>query len=624
MTTRPEGTRQDLEAILKEWDNAGQAVIPMFHYFMERENHISPEALDLIGQVTGMSQSDLLGVGTFYQYFSFHKEGRHIIRVCLATPCVFCGGKGLLSALQKELGIGLDETTKDGVFSLKPAQCVGQCHEAPSLVIGTNIYNNVTPEEIPSLLKKYREGDVVPQPAAPMGPPLANEPIVFTGLVSKETLTIERYESGGGYAILREIMAAKDRTRVLHEIESSGLSGRGGGAFPMAPKLQAVMKNPKPHYVVANADEGEPGTFKDRYIMERDPHSFIEGMILASYSIDADAGYIYLREEYPHSYAILLKALAEVRERGYLGKDILGSGWSYDIRIYRGGGAYICGEDSSLLNSLEGKRGTPRNKPPRLSDIGLWKKPTDVNNVETFAAIPRIIKEGGAWYKAMGDERSCGTKLFCLSGNIRHPGLYEVPLGATLRHLIEDLGGGVPEGRSFKAVLPAGSASSMLYPVQMDMQLDYPTLKAAGAFLGAASLIVMDDSVCMVDLAYWMSGFYHHESCGQCTPCRDGAEDIHEVLQKVVMGEGELAHLDFVKSLGDYMRTASICGLGTSAPNIPISSIEHFEEEWREHILEHTCRTGTCPMTRKTVVDFPARRSRGLAAEIAQFQIHEP
>ena len=623
MATHPTDTKQDLEKILQEWDNPGQAVIPMFHYFMERENYVSPEALEMIGQMTGFSQSDLLGVGTFYQYFSFHKEGRHIIRVCLATPCVYCGGKDLLSALQKELGIGLDETTPDGVFSLKPAQCIGQCHETPTLVIGTNIHNNVTPGEIPALLKQYREGKVSPQPAVPMGPPLVNDPVVFTGLKAKETLWIDRYESGGGYAMLREIMAAKDRIRVMNEIESSVLSGRGGGAFPMAPKLKNVMKNPKPHYVVANADEGEPGTFKDRYIMERDPHSFLEGMILASYAIDADAGYIYLREEYPHSYQILLKALDEARARGYLGKNILGTGWDYDIRIYRGGGAYICGEDSSLLNSLEGKRGTPRNKPPRLSDIGLWKKPTDVNNVETFAAIPRILKEGGAWYKSLGDEKSAGTKLFCLSGNIRRPGIYEVPLGATLRHLIEDLGGGVPDGRKFKAVLPAGSASSMLYPVQMDMALDYPTVKAAGAFLGAASLIVMDDSVCMVDLAFWMSGFYHHESCGQCTPCRDGTEDIHEVLQKIVMGEGELSHLEFIKSLGEYMRTASICGLGTSAPNIPISSIEHFEEEWREHILDHRCRTGICSMSRKKLVDFPVRRSRGLLADLPLFHPQE-
>jgi NADH-quinone oxidoreductase subunit F len=259
-----------------------------------------------------------------------------------------------------------------------------------------------------------------------------------------------------------------------------------------------------------------------------------------------------------------------------------------------------------------------------MSEAGLWKRPTDVQNVETLAAIPKILREGGAWYRALGDEKSSGTKLFCLSGHINRPGLYEVPLGMTLRHVIEDLGGGIPGGRTLKAVLPAGSASPMLYPPQLDLNLDYPSVSQAGSFLGSASLIVMDDSVCMVDMAYWMSGFYHHESCGQCTPCRDGTEDIHEVLQKIVMGDGEMSHLDYVKSLGDYMRTASICGLGTSAPNIPVSSILHFEEEWKEHVLGKKCRAGVCPMTRTKVVDFPVRRSRGLVAGMPEFQIHEP
>ena len=614
----------ELSRILSEWDNPQQAVLPMFHYFMEKEKYISSEALEHIGRLTGMSQSDLLGIGTFYQYFSFHKEGRHTVRVCLATPCVFCGGKGLLETLQKELGVALDETTGDGLFTLKPAQCFGQCVDAPSLQIDADVYPRVRPDEIPEILSRYRKGTAVPQEAVPFGPPIANTPVVFSGLVAQETRWLGRYEESEGYRALREVCAAKDPERVLREVEASGLAGRGGGAFATAKKLQAVRKNPKPHYIVANADEGEPGTFKDRYIMERDPHAFVEGMILAGYAIDADAGYIYLREEYPHSFAILQRALAEARGKGYLGANILGSGWSFDIRVYRGAGAYICGEDSSLLNSLEGKRGVPRNKPPRLSDVGLWKSPTDVQNVETLAAIPRILREGGAWYRALGDDKSAGTKLFCLSGHISRPGLYEVPLGMTLRHVIEDLGGGIPGGRTLKAVLPAGSAGSMLYPPQLDLNLDYPTVAQAGSLLGAASLIVMDDSVCMVDLTYWMSGFFHHESCGQCTPCRDGTEDIHEVLQKIVMGQGEPAHLDFVKSLGDYMKTASICGLGTTAPNVPLSSIQQFEEEWREHILDKRCRARVCPMTPRKIADFPIRRSRGLVAELPQFHPEAP
>ncbi len=614
----------ELDRILKEWDNPEQAVLPLFHFFMERDRYISPEALEQVGLLTGLSQSDLLGIGTFYQYFSFHKEGRHTVRVCLTTPCVFCGGKDLLKAVSKELNVGLDETTPDGIFTVKPAQCFGQCLEAPTLQVDSDVYPNVTPESVPGILARYRQGRVSPQKSIPFGPPMGNAGIVFTGLLESETLYIDRYEKVGGYRSLREVLTSGDTDRIVREVEISGLSGRGGAAFSTSKKFQNVRSYPKPRYVVANADEGEPGTFKDRYIMERDPHSFLEGMVLAGMAIDAEAGYIYLREEYPHSFCILNQAIEEARGKGYLGKNLLNSGRSFDIRIYRGAGAYICGEESSLLNSLEGKRGLPRNKPPRMSESGLWKRPTDVQNVETLAAIPKILREGGAWYRSLGDEKSAGTKLFCLSGHINRPGLYEVPLGMTLRHVIEDLGGGIPNGRKLKAVLPAGSASPMLFPPQLDLNLDYPSVSQAGAFLGSASLIVMDDTVCMVDMAYWMSGFYHHESCGQCTPCRDGTEDIHEVLQKIVMGEGEIRHLDYVKSLGDYMKTASICGLGTSAPNIPVSSILNFEEEWKEHILEKKCRAGVCPMTRKKVVDFPVRRTRGLAAELPQFHVQEP
>ena len=624
MDDQKEGEERKLERILKEWDNPGQAVLPLFHYFMERDRYISPEALEHVGRLTGFSQSDLLGIGTFYQYFSFHPEGKHTVRVCLTTPCVFCGGKNLLKALRKELKVGLDETTPDGLFTLKPAQCFGQCVEAPTLQVDSDIYPNVTPEAVPGILSRYRQGAVPPQQSVPFGPPMSNVAIVFSGLLESETLYLDRYERLGGYRVLREILSSGDTDRIIREVEVSGLAGRGGAAFPTSKKFQNVRSYPKPRYVVANADEGEPGTFKDRYIMERDPHSFLEGMVLAGLAIDAEAGYIYLREEYPHSFSILQKALAEAREKGYLGHNLLGSGRSFDIRVYRGAGAYICGEESSLLNSLEGKRGLPRNKPPRMSEAGLWKRPTDVQNVETLAAIPKILREGGAWYRALGDEKSAGTKLFCLSGHINRPGLYEVPLGMTLRQVIEDLGGGIPGGRKLKAVLPAGSASAMLYPPQLDLNLDYPSVSKAGAFLGSASLIVMDDSVCMVDMAYWMSGFYHHESCGQCTPCRDGTEDIHEVLQKIVMGEGEIRFLDYVKNLGDYMRTASICGLGTSAPNIPLSSVEHFEEEWTEHILGKKCRTGVCPMSRANVVDFPVRRSRGILAELPMFHVQEP
>lgn len=612
------------------WEKPAQAVLPLFHKCMKQKNFISMEDLTRIGRATGLvptedylAISEVVSIGTFYQHFAFHPMGKHVVRVCLTTSCLVNGAQRLLRAIMEHLGIGLEETTPDGVFSLRQDQCMGHCADAPCLMVDEDTFLRLRPEDIPACLDKYRER-IGYQPSRPLGSPLQNEPVVFSGLTGTTTAWISDYRSRGGYQAFEHVLRTVSPEGVLSEIEQSGLTGRGGGAFPVHRKFRGVRSQPSPRYLICNADEGEPGTFKDRAIMERDPHLLLEGMLLAAYAMGSDKGYIYIRSEYPMSYRILEKAIDEAKREGYLGDRILGSDFSFSLRLYRGAGAYICGEETALIESLEGKRGFPRNKPPHVFEKGLWQHPTDVSNVETLANLPTIIGKGGAWYAGLGDGRSSGTKLFCLSGHVRRPGLYEIPFGRTLRELVYGLGGGLAEGRTLKAILPSGHVSRFLLPHQIDLSLDHATIQDAGAMLGSASVIVFDDTTCMVDLAYWVSAFFHHESCGQCTPCRDGTEDVYEIMVKIVQGEGEASDLKYLDILGKYMQEASICGLGVTAPTIPMDSIARFRMEWEEHIQDRKCPLGVCPMEKRRPLAFPPRRSRGFFDDVPGLRPIEP
>ncbi len=387
---------------------------------MGRSNYIREEEVREIARKTSLSPSDVLGIGTFYQFFSFHPSGHHVIRPCLTNPCLNNGGKKLFRALSRNLGIGIEETTSDGLFTLRPAQCLGQCAEGPSLMIDEDVYLNVTPESLPEILSRYKSsGPTICPVPTPIGEPIKGKTVVFNDLASPVTVEMDSYLEKGGYNALKKALSSMSPDAVIDEIRLSGLGGRGGADYSTGAKLAAVKKHEGVKYVVANADEGEPGTFKDRYIMERDPHSLIEGIILAGYAVGANLGYIYLRAEYPGSWRILEKAIDEARQRGFLGEHILGSGFSYDIRLYRGAGAYICGEESSLINSLEGRRGLPRNKPPRITDVGLWGRPTDVQNVETLANIPSIILKGGNGISPLVTKPLRGQSYFVCRGTSR-------------------------------------------------------------------------------------------------------------------------------------------------------------------------------------------------------------
>ena len=404
---------------------------------------------------------------------------------------------------------------------------------------------------------------------------------------------LESYLKQGGYQALKKALDLSSE-EIISGIKTSKLVGRGGAAFPTGLKWEAA-KNSKetPKYVVCNADEGEPGTFKDRVILEKDPHLLLEAMAICGFSIGAKQGFIYLRGEYFKAYEVLRKAIQEAEAKDFLGKSILGSNFSFKITLFRGAGAYVCGEETALLDSLEGKKGQSRLKPPFPTFVGFKNKPTVLNNVETFANIPTIILKGGEWFSQIGSPHSPGTKLYCLSGDVNTPGVYELPTGISLRELIEKYGNGV-QGR-LKAVLPGGVSSSLLLPSDLDVKLDYPSVQKAGSILGSGAVIVINDTHCMVDLAKRCAEFFDYESCGKCTPCREGTKRAREILTNITKGVGEESDLALLKELQEVMFDTSRCGLGQAALNAVRSSLEKFPDEFKEHISEKRCRLGVCP-----------------------------
>ena len=413
------------------------------------------------------------------------------------------------------------------------------------------------------------------------------------GFINPEN--IDEYIARDGYVALGRALTEMTPESVIKEIMDSGLRGRGGGGFPTGLKWQITRKVKAPQkYVVCNADEGDPGAFMDRSIMEGDPHRMIEGMMIAAYAVESSDGYIYVRAEYPQSVARLKHAIAVLEEVGLLGDDILGTGFSFHMHINRGAGAFVCGEGSALTASIEGNRGMPRVKPPRTVEKGLWGKPTVLNNVETYANIPEIILKGADWYKSIGPEKSPGTKAFALTGNISNTGLIEVPMGTTLREVIFDIGGGMKGGSDFKAVQIGGPSGGCLTKEHLDLPLDFDSLKKAGAMIGSGGLVVMDEHTCMVEVARFFMNFTQNESCGKCVPCREGTKRMLEILERIVAGNGRDGDIELLLELADTISSTALCGLGKTAPSPVISTIKHFRSEYEAHIYDKKCPAGNC------------------------------
>ena len=415
---------------------------------------------------------------------------------------------------------------------------------------------------------------------------------------------INEYLAVGGYEALEKALFDMTQEEIINEIYDSELRGRGGGGFQTGYKWKQVARQAeKTRYVVCNGDEGDPGAFMDRSVMEGDPHKMIEGMIIAGYAVGAQEGYIYVRAEYPLAISRLKIAIAQAEEVGLLGDNILGSGYSFKLHINRGAGAFVCGEGSALTASIEGERGMPRTKPPRTVEQGLFGKPTVLNNVETYANVPMIITNGAQWYKGIGTEKSPGTKAFAVTGSINNTGLIEVPMGTTLREIVYEIGGGIKNGKEFKAVQIGGPSGGCLIGTDLDLPLDFDSLKKRGAMIGSGGLVIMDEDTCMVEVARFFMNFTQNESCGKCIPCREGTKRMLEILEDIVAGRVTMEQLDMLDELGTAITDTALCGLGKSAALPVLSTLRTFRDEYEEHVLEKKCRTGNCQALRTYKID---------------------
>ena len=530
----------------------------------------------------------------------------HVL-VCAGAGCVSSNCKAVEAALQDELEkAGIADEVK-----VVETGCIGTCDLGPLIVVYPEgvFYQRLTPEDAREIVNEhFVKGRIVRsllyRPAEDAEPVARAQDMDFfrkqyrialrnTGVINPEV--IEEYIARDGYAALGKVLSSMTREEVIDEIKRSGLRGRGGAGFPTGLKWEFAYKAPGDEkYVVCNADEGDPGAFMDRSILEGDPHSVIEAMSIAGYAIGAKQGFVYVRAEYPLAVERLSKALTQAREYGLLGNNIFGSDFSFDIEIRVGAGAFVCGEETAVLTSIEGKRGEPRPRPPFPAVKGVFGKPTLLNNVETYANICPIILNGAEWFAKIGTEKSKGTKVFAIAGDINNTGLVEVPMGTTLREVIFDIGGGIPKGKKFKAAQTGGPSGGCLTEEHLDIPMDYESLIRVGSMMGSGGLIVMDENTCMVDIARFFLDFTKDESCGKCTPCRIGTTRMLEILTRLTEGKGEEGDIEKLETLARNIKASSLCGLGQSAPNPVLSTLQHFRDEYEAHVREKRCPAGQC------------------------------
>ena len=545
------------------------------------------------------------------------------ILVCHGTGCTSSKSPAILENFKK---IVKEKNLSD--VKVMQTGCFGLCAKGPVVIIRPEdtFYAKVKPEDcaeiiqthlienkrVERLLCKDVDGKLV-EKLDEIDFYKKQKRIALKNCGSIDPEKIEDYLEVDGYKALEKVLKKMTQDEVIEEITKSGLRGRGGAGFPTGKKW-LFTKNAEgtQKYVVCNADEGDPGAFMDRSILEGDPHSVIEAMMIAGYAVGANKGYIYVRAEYPIAVHRFQVAIDQAKERGILGKNIFGSDFEFDLSIRLGAGAFVCGEETALLESIEGRRGQPRLKPPFPANKGLWECPTLINNVETYANIPKIILNGAKWYSSIGTETSKGTKVFALGGNVKNIGLVEVPMGTTLREIVYDIGGGIPNGRKFKAAQTGGPSGGCIPAEYLDKPIDYESLKEIGSMMGSGGLIVMDDTKCMVCLAKFYLEFTVSESCGKCTPCRIGTKRMLEILERLCNGEGEELDIYKLEKLAANIQKSSICGLGQSAPNPVISTLKYFREEFRQHAIQKECRTLECKAMAKITIDEEKCKGCGL------------
>jgi NADH-quinone oxidoreductase subunit F/NAD(P)H dehydrogenase (quinone)/NADP-reducing hydrogenase subunit HndC len=534
-------------------------------------------------------------------------EDKTYLLICGGTGCHATGSIKVMDVLQKELTEkGLQEKVE-----IVETGCNGFCAVGPLMVVkpGDTFYQKIKLDDIPKIVDDHLINGKPVKKLLYKDP--ASKEIIATlsdipffahqqpvslrnkGVINPES--IDDYIARDGYMGAARALNEMTPEQIIEQMKLSGLRGRGGAGFPTGVKWYfASQSQSDVKYVLCNADEGDPGAFMDRSILEADPHAVVEGMIIAARAINATKGYVYARTEYPLAIKRLQMAIDAAKERGLLGESILGSDFSFDIEIYQGAGAFVCGEETALMRSIEGKRGMPRPRPPFPAHKGLWEKPTILNNVETFSNVPQIMTNGGAWYASMGTETSKGTKVFAISGDVNNIGLVEVPMGYSLRQLIFDIGGGIPKKRKFKAVQLGGPSGGCVPEQHLDTPVDYEEIAKVGAIMGSGGVIVMDDNTCMVDMARFFMEFIQEESCGKCTPCREGTRRLLQLLEKICEGRGEPGDIDTMQELSNVIRETALCGLGQTGPNPVLSTLRYFRDEFEAHIYEKRCPAKRC------------------------------
>ncbi|MBK5256433.1 MAG: NADH-quinone oxidoreductase subunit NuoF [Vicinamibacteria bacterium] len=571
--------RTKLDNTIAKYPIKRSALLPALRLAQEQDGYITGEAMAEIAQILGLSTAQVHDTASFYTMFSLKPEGKTLIEVCTTLSCALGGAEGLVNRTCAKLGIKPHETTADGKFTVKPVECLAACGGAPAVQVNGEWLENATDEDMDRVIA----GETVYRPFEwPKNP---GETYLFKNVWTAGSQSIDVYKKTGGYANLKKYLEMSPDD-IIDQVKKSSLRGRGGAGFPTGLKWSFLPKDsPKPRYLCVNADESEPGTYKDRVIIEKDPHQLIESSIISCHGIRSKSCYIYIRGEFHEGARVLNQAIEEAYAAGYVGKNILGTGIDVEMVVHRGAGSYECGEETALLESLEGKRGQPRLKPPFPAVSGLYGCPTIVNNVETLCNVPLILERGAEWFASLGPPNNGGPKLFSISGDVKRPGNYEAHLGRiTLRQLVYDYAGGPRDGRKIRAVIPGGSSVPILTDSELDVALDFDSVMKAGSMLGSAGCIVADDSRSMVALARNLSAFYKHESCGKCSPCREGTGWLYRMLVRIEAGKGEAKDLDTLKQVCDSIAGRTLCAFGDAAITPVLSSMEKFREEYEYYI----------------------------------------
>jgi NADH-quinone oxidoreductase subunit F len=581
------------------------ALIPALHLAQDQEGYLGHDTLEYLAKLFGLTAAQVHDTASFYTMFRFKPGGKTLIEFCTTLSCALGGAEELMGKTCSKLGIQPGETSADGKFTVRGVECLAACGGAPAVQVNGEWLEQATETDIDKVLAGQKVYRMFDWPKSP------GEVILFKNVWKPNSASIETYKESGGYSNLKKYLSMNPDD-IAAMVKKTSLRGRGGAGFLTGVKWGFLPKdNPKPRYLCVNADESEPGTYKDRVIIEKDPHQLIESTIVSCHAIKSKQAYIYIRGEFVEGFRILDKAIAEAYAAGYAGKNILGTGIDVDVVVHRGAGAYECGEETALIESLEGKRGQPRLKPPFPAVVGLYGCPTIVNNVETLVNVPLIIDRGPEWWNAQGTEKNGGPKLFSISGDVVRPGSYEAGTGKiTLKQLIFDLAGGMRPGRKLRAVIPGGSSTPIVRADEIDVPMDFDSLAKVGSMLGSAATIVMDDSRCMVWAARNLMYFYKHESCGKCTPCREGTGWLLRLLTRLEEGQGTEEDIARVLKVSDSISGKTVCPFGDAAIAPSQSNIAKFREEFEYHVREKRCWRQVAPTFAEALALQPAGGAR--------------